>query len=139
GQHGQRARQRAVGRRVAAARGVVARAREGGLELLDALDEPRELRRLVGGDLLFPGGGRGTRERRRRRERQQQDSLEYTHGGASLYEWYAGDTMQEIKEGLLPSWARNLIEHYRGGTMNLFLVHGSVYDLVPLREDSGTK
>lgn len=47
--------------------------------------------------------------------------------------------MQEIKEGLLPPWARNLIEHYRGGTMNLFLVHGSVFDLVPLREDTGTR
>lgn len=52
---------------------------------------------------------------------------------------YAAVTMQEIKEGLLPPWARHLIEHYRGGTINLFLVHGSVYDLVPLREDSGTR
>lgn len=48
-------------------------------------------------------------------------------------------TMQEIKEGLLPPWARQLIEQYRGGTINLFLVHGSVYDLVPLREETGTK
>ena len=47
--------------------------------------------------------------------------------------------MQEIKEGLLPPWARQLIEQYRGGTINLFLVHGSVYDLVPLREEAGTK
>jgi AAA+ superfamily predicted ATPase len=47
--------------------------------------------------------------------------------------------MDEIKEGLLPVWARGLIEQYRGGTMNLFLVHGAVYDLVPLREPSGTR
>ncbi|MBI4863058.1 MAG: ATP-binding protein [Candidatus Riflebacteria bacterium] len=47
--------------------------------------------------------------------------------------------MEPIKEGLLPPWSRQLIEQYRGGTLNLFVIHGNIYDLVPLRTPDGTK
>jgi len=48
-------------------------------------------------------------------------------------------TSEPMKEGLLPFWARQLIEQYRGGTINLFVLHGSVFDMVPLREPQATR
>jgi SpoVK/Ycf46/Vps4 family AAA+-type ATPase len=64
-----------------------------------------------------------------------------TEGGAPTSAHHHQQTMtkETIKEGLLPPWARSLIEQYRGGTINLFVVHGNIYDLVPLREPGGTK
>src|SRR5947209_5973042 len=39
----------------------------------------------------------------------------------------------------LPAWAEEMREIFRGGTVSQFLLHGNVFDLVPLRAGETTK
>jgi AAA+ superfamily predicted ATPase len=41
--------------------------------------------------------------------------------------------------GDLPAWAETMREVFRGGTTSQFLLHGNVFDLVPLREGEATR
>ncbi|MGH9720643.1 MAG: AAA family ATPase, partial [Bryobacteraceae bacterium] len=38
-----------------------------------------------------------------------------------------------------PAWARLLSEKYYSGTISMFVLHGNVHDLVPLRTDTGAE
>ena len=38
----------------------------------------------------------------------------------------------------LPDWAENMRQVFRGGTISQFVLHGNVFDFVPLRNGSGS-